>query len=206
MKPIGLYCLALPVLIAAAAPQSASAREVVPLPKFRSVELNGGGRVVLRHGPVQRVTLLEGSTEVSGLRVSSGEQQRRGRNTFISNPDQLVIDVCKRSCNGRYDLVVEIVSPSIDAIAVNGGGTVETTGRFPRQGNVGIAVNGGGEIDARALAASNVGAAVSGGGLILTRPESSLGAAIQGGGEIRYWGDPVVGTAIDGGGKVTRGR
>lgn len=203
MKLINLIVAGAAVLLAAA-PQQASAQTVVPVPEFRSVELNGGGKVILRHGPVQRVTLIRGSTEITRVRVEGGERRRIGKDSYVSNADQLVIDACKRSCSG-YDLVVEVVTPSIEAIAINGGGRIAAEGRFPRQANVGMAVNGGGLIDARALPVSNVGAAVSGGGLIQTRAESTLGAAIQGGGAIRYWGDPTIGTSIDGGGTVTRG-
>lgn len=204
MKLISLALAGAAVLFMSA-PEAAGAQGVVQVPKFRSIELNGGGRVLLRHGPVQRVRVLEGDIRVSDVRVKPAERRRVGGNTYTSNPDQLVIDVCRQSCDGNYNLVVEVVTPSIEAIAVKGGGQIEAAGRFPRQGNIGIAVHGGGEIDARALPASNVGAAVSDGGTILTRAEGSLGAAIQDGGTIRYWGDPVVGTAIDGGGTVTRG-
>lgn len=182
-------------LVGAAAPPPT----LVPVPSFRSIELNGGGRVILRHGPQQRVTLLSGSTEIS--RIEVGPSGRRG----TGNPDQLVIDACRRSCNGRYQLEVEVVTPSIEGVAVKGGGRIQTVGAFPRQPRIGAAVHGGGQIDIRSLPARQVGAAISGGGNILTTAEDTLGAAINGGGAILYWGNPKVGSAVNGGGTVRRG-
>jgi len=41
----------------------AAAAEVVPVPQFRSVELRGGGSVTVVPGPVQRVTIVDGSSQ-----------------------------------------------------------------------------------------------------------------------------------------------
>lgn len=193
MKLISVFAAGAAVLLASAAPQAASAETVVPLAKFHSIQLNGGGKVHLRHGPVQRVTILRGDPRISRLAVGARGTER----------DKLVIDVCRRSC--RDDLEVEIVTPLVSGVAVNGGGRIESEGGFPAQANLGVAVSGGGLIDARALPARNVGAAVEGGGRILTRASGTLGAAISGGGEIRYWGKPEVSTVINGGGTVERG-
>jgi hypothetical protein len=192
MKLISLAVAGPAILFALAAPQGASA-QVVPLAKFRSVELNGGGRVHLRHGPVQRVTFLKGDPRVTRLTVKDNGSQ-----------DRLVIDTCRRSCND-YRLELEIVSPNISGVAINNGGQIQTRGGFPVQDSIGVAVRSGGQIDARGLPARNVGAAVSGGGKILTRASGSLSAAVQGGGNITYWGDPSVTTAIQGGGVVEPG-
>ncbi len=194
MKMSVLLAAGAALLTTAAAP----APTLVPVPEFRSIELNGGGRVILRHGPRQRVTLLSGDTAMSRIEVGGG---RRGGS---SNPDQLVIDACRRSCS-NYRLEVEVVTPSIEGVAVNGGGRIVTAGAFPRQKAIGAAVHGGGQIDIRSLPARQVGAAISGGGNILTTAEETLGAAINGGGAILYWGNPQVGTAVQGGGTVRRG-
>ena len=193
MKLISLAMAGPAVLFALAAPQGASARTAVPLPEFRSIELNGGGKVHLRYGPVQRVTFLKGNPGITRLTVEENGSQ-----------DRLVIDTCRRSCL-EYDLELEIVSPRISGVAVNGGGLVEAGGGFPAQGSIGVAVKGGGRIDARGLPARNVGAAVTGGGRIFTRASGSLSAAVRGGGNITYWGNPSVTTAIAGGGSVKPG-
>lgn len=187
MNRMGLLAAA---LLAGAAP--GMAQEVVPLPKFESIELNGGGSVLLRHGPVQRVTIRSGSTQFTEVRV-------RGRDR------RLVIDACNARCPRRYDLEIEIVIPHVEAVSVNGGGEIVAADGFPRQKSVAAAVHGGGEIDLRALPVREAAAAVQGGGRLLVRPDESLAASVHGGGEILYWGDPEVASSIEGGGVVRHG-
>ena len=174
---------------AAAAP--ALATETVPLPAFNSVQLRGGGNVVLVPGRVQRVTLIDGSTQFTRLRV-----RRDG---------QLRIDTCNERCPHRYRLRIQIESPRLPDVAVTGGGAIRSSGGFAPQHQISAAISGGGMIDVRSVEARNVSAAVNGGGQILVRPRSTLSAAVNGGGEIRYWGNPQVSTAIHGGGSVRPG-
>ena len=82
-------------LLLAAAP--AAAQGPVTVPRFDSVELQGGGQVVLRHGPTQRVTIVRGNVEMTRFSVERG---------------RLEILACVRSCR-NYDLQVEIVTPDI---------------------------------------------------------------------------------------------
>jgi Putative auto-transporter adhesin, head GIN domain len=175
--------------IAASAP--AVAVEPVPVPAFRAVELHGGGIVTIIPGQAQRVTLLEGSTQFTRVRVD-----RQGK---------LEIDACNMRCPRDYHLRVQIETPRIMGLGVNGGGLMTTANGFPRQREIGVAVNGGGKIDARSIDAVTVGAAVNGGGQVLVRSNGTLGAAVHGGGEIVYWGNPTVATSIAGGGAVRKG-
>ena len=192
-------------LIASAAAAPAAAATVVPVPHFESIELNGGGTIVLRRGPVQRVTIRNGSTEFTDVRVTGRGSRRIGRSTVLNSDSRLVIDACNRRCPTRYDLEIEIVTPDVGAVAINGGGEIVVQPGFAQQRTVAAAVNGGGEIDLRALPVRDVAAAVNGGGRLLVRAQESLAAAVHGGGEIRYWGDPDVSTSIQGGGVVRRG-
>jgi hypothetical protein len=175
-------------VLAVSAP--ALALEVVPVPSFRSVELRGGGDVLVRPGPVQRVTIVEGSTRFTRVRVG-----RDGR---------LTIDACNERCPHSYRLRVEIESPRVPDLAVAGGGVVHAAGGFAAQRDLAAAVNGGGKVDARAIDAIDVSAAVNGGGEVDVRPRSTLSAAVNGGGAIRYWGNPQVTSAVMGGGSVQR--
>ena len=168
----------------------AVATEVVPVPAFRSVQLRGGGEVIVRAGPVQRVTLLDGSSRITRLRVI-----RDG---------QLQIDVCAGNCPQHYNLRIEIQSPRAPDVAIAGGGLIHASGGFAPQGELSVAIKGGGKIDMLAVPASSVNAAIQGGGLISVRPRSSLAAAVNGGGEVRYAGNPRVSSAINGGGAVRR--
>ena len=160
------------------------------LPRFEAVSLEGGGRVVLRHGPRQQVRILRGDTGVSSFKVR--------------NRSSLEISACDGRCPRDYKLEVEITAPEIDAVAVSGGGSIEMANGWPTRGNIALAVSGGGSIDTRPVEVRQVAAAVDGGGLIRTYARSSLAASIRGGGAIQYRGEPSLATSVRGGGTVTR--
>ena len=167
------------------------AAEYVSVPEFRSVELRGGGDVTLRSGHAQRVTILEGSSQVTRF--------------YVAQDGKLRIDACNGHCPRHYRLRVEIQSPRVPDVAVAGGGSIRALPGFPAQGKVAAAVDGGGAVDLRSLDASDVTAGVNGGGVISVRSRSSLTAAVNGGGAIRYWGNPAVTMAVHGGGSVQPG-
>jgi hypothetical protein len=177
--------------LAFAASAPALATEAVPLPGFDSVELRGGGEVVIVPGAVERVTLVEGSTQFTRFRVEHGRQ--------------LKIDTCDDRCPHLYHMRVQIESPLVPDLAISGGGVMSVQGGFRAQSQLSVAINGGGKIDARSIEARDVSAAVNGGGELLVRPRSTLSAAVQGGGSIRYSGNPQVSSAIQGGGHIGPG-
>ncbi|HKP34771.1 MAG TPA: DUF2807 domain-containing protein [Sphingomicrobium sp.] len=177
------------VALAVSAPVLAT--EVVPVAGFRSVQLVGGGIVTVVPGPAQRVTILEGSSQFTRMRV-----QPNGK---------LKIVTCDDRCPHTYRLRVRIQSPRVPDLAISGGGVITAAGGFRPQSQVSVAINGGGKIDARAIEAADVSAAVNGGGEILVRPRSVLSAAVNGGGRVRYWGNPRVSMAVHGGGAVSPG-
>ena len=170
----------------------AIAAETVPVSSFRQIELRGGGNVIVRPAAVQRVTIVEGSS-----RVTRAQIVRDGR---------LQIDACNGQCPRGYRLRIVIDTPSIEALAIKGGGQISTARGFRAQRNLAAAVQGGGRIDARELAATRVAAAVNGGGELIVAPASDLAAAVRGGGSIRYSGNPRVSSAISGGGSISRTR
>jgi len=170
---------------------AAFAQTAISVAPFNSVELRGGGHVVIRHGDVHRVTLLKGSTAFTSIRIRDG--------------NQLVIDACNNECPALYDLQIEIVTPDIGAAAVEGGGAIESAGAFPNQRDIATAVRGGGSVDMRSIDAASATAAVSGGGNIQVKAESALTAAVNGGGRIVYWGNPNVTSVVNGGGSVGKG-
>jgi hypothetical protein len=137
------------------------------------------------------VTILEGSSRFTHIYVEHGHNLR--------------IDVCDRDCPPHYRLRVEIQSPRVPDLAVDGGGEISVANGFAPEGHLAAAVNGGGKIDARAVEAADVTAAVNGGGDLFVRARSTLTGAVRGGGVVRYWGNPSVTTAVAGGGSVQRG-
>jgi len=175
------------LLLAAAVP--AVAQTPVALDRFNQIALEGGGSVTLRHGAEQRVTLVRGDPEMTRFSVERG---------------RLTIDACVRSCSD-YELEVEIVLPSFDAVSVEGGGVVRAERGFADPGSLAAAVSGGGLVDVAAVDAGTVAASVQGGGVLRTRARESLSASINGGGSIAYWGDPRIVSSVNGGGSIRRG-
>lgn len=173
-----------------AAPAMAQAAETVTVGHFNGVALNGGGQVVLRHGATQSVVLRKGSTQYTHFTIKDGHT--------------LKIDACDENCPHNYDLEIEITSPDIQSVAINGGGTINTEGSFPATAQMTAAINGGGDIDVTAISAKDATAAVNGGGDIKLTASANLTAAVMGGGEIAYRGHPQVTQAIRGGGSVER--
>ena len=174
--------------LAIAAP--ASSAETVAVPAFRSVELAGGGEVLVRPGAAQRVTIVNGSTSYTRI--------------VVDKQGKLRIDACSSHCPRNYSLKIVIESPNVPPLAIHGGGDITASAGFASQGQLAVAIHGGGTIDARNVSSDHVSAAVSGGGNIKVRPLSSLSAAIRGGGEIAYSGNPSVSSAVTGGGALTR--
>lgn len=181
--------LLLPLVLATAAPLAAA--EIVPVPRFDSVELRGGGSVVVRPGSAQRVVILSGSTQFTRFHL------RQGR--------QLVIDACNDSCPRHYDLRIEIESPSAPDVALQGGGSIVAAPGFASQSELSAAIAGGGIIDLRSVNATSVNAAINGGGRILSGRSANLTAAVNGGGEVRYTASANVSMAVHGGGTVHQG-
>ncbi|MGN6514458.1 MAG: GIN domain-containing protein [Rhizomicrobium sp.] len=170
---------------------SALGGETIAVGPFRSVELRGGGQVTIHRGDSQRVTLNRGSEQYTSFRIEDG--------------NRLVIDACNTSCpNGEYDLRIDLATPDIRGVAIEGGGEIDGAADLPAR-NLSAAVNGGGRIDMRSVHAETVNAAVSGGGHIQIFATDKLRAAVSGGGRIEYWGNPQVSSAISGGGDVRQG-
>jgi hypothetical protein len=186
----------LAVLIAAAtlaaAPAVAAAQTVVPVDRFDAVELHGGGTIMIRQGPVQRVTIIHGDPAV--VRVEVTDRDHGGK---------LIISPCRGSCWSWHDnLEVQVETPDLGAVGIHGGGHIVAQGAFRPRAAVAANIYGGGVIDVKAMPAQAASAAIHGGGKILVAAQSSLAASIYGGGQIRYLGQPAVSTSIHGGGSV----
>lgn len=186
-----MYKIVLAAAAAAALAAPSAARTPVRVGAFDSIELRGGGDVVVRHGRTHSVTIVGGDPNLALIEVD-----RDG---------DLVIRPCRRSCRNQR-LSVEVVTPELDAAAISGGGTIRTEGAFPARGSLALAVNGGGTLDARSIRSDSVAGAINGGGRIRTSPARTLAASIRGGGAITYTGNPRTTVSINGGGTVTRDR
>jgi hypothetical protein len=184
MLPLFAFGLAISVPAAAA--------EIVPVPAFRSIELRGGGTVVVRPASAQRVVFTHGSSRFTKVSVEPNGKLR--------------IEACRSRCPENYRLEMVVESPRMPDVAISGGGKVTAARGFAAQPQLSVAVRGGGRIDARAVSARKVSAAVSAGGDIGVRPQDMLSAAVNAGGTIRYQGNPKVSNAVNAGGSVQRER
>ena len=164
---------------------AASAQPVVTAP-FQSLQSRNGAHVTVRYGPAQRVMILSGAPRIS-----------------VNGNGRLTIDNHKGSHKIRAD--IEVVTPNLQALAVEQGGRLTVAPGFPRQDFIAAAVSNGGRLDLRRLPVDQVAAAVSQGGMIAVQPARQLSAAISQGGNITYWGQPSVSSSIKHGGVVARG-
>jgi hypothetical protein len=185
MRPAALFAV---VAALAVAPALACAETVTPVGKFDALELHGGGTITIRQAPVQRVTVIEATSERPRVEVVDGRT--------------LILAPCTGSCWGSNHFSVLVETPVMSSVAIKGGGHIVAEGNFARQSAVSAAIHGGGVIDLKTMPAQSASAAIRGGGKIFVAAQDSLSASIAGGGEIRYLGQPSVSTAIHGGGSV----
>ena len=175
------------ILALAALAAPAAAQTPVDVPRFDAVSLHGGGDMVVRHGAAQRVSFTATHPDLVEIKVERGN---------------LVVSPCRRSCRDQR-LRVEVVTPSLDAAAIHGGGNIRIEGGFARRDELALAVHGGGRLDAGAADADEIAVAIHGGGTVQTGAPRSLAVAIHGGGTVRYCGEPgSKSVSINGGGTV----
>jgi hypothetical protein len=144
---------------------------------FNAISLQGGGEVIIRYGANRSVRTIRGNPRIA---ISDDNIAVQGGNA-----------------------VVEVVMPRLEAISVDGDGSVRVRGTFPAMPELVSSVTGGGSIDVQAVDAGEVAASVRNGGTIKTRVRNELAASVSGGGSIVYWGNPRdVASAANGGGSI----
>jgi hypothetical protein len=147
----------------------------VKLPPFSGITVHGGAHVILRHGTVQRVTVVKGDLGKADLHISG---------------TTLDISPCKTWCWHVGEFEVEIISPKIDDVVAHSGGALQADGEFPKQASLHLTAHSGGAIEARAIPADAVNALAHSGGSIQLKALSSLEAMAHSGGSISYTGNP----------------
>jgi len=176
------------VMSAALFAGAAMAGTEVKLAPFSGIDVHGGGDVKLIYGPVQRVTVIKGDLKVARIRVTGST---------------LDLSPCDGTCWGSHDLAVEIVTPSIAALNIHGGGSIAAHGNFPKQPHGALNVHGGGDADLAAIPFEEVDAEVHGGGNLRVKALNALTADVHGGGDIVYLGHPAkISTQAHGGGSI----
>lgn len=175
---------------------------------FHSVELAGGNNVVIRVGAKQSV-------------VVKADDNLLNRVTTTVEAGALVVGNTPGSLTPRSPMSVEVSVPSLDAVALTGGGNILVDGieterltvTLAGSGNLfgsGIAtsldvtVSGSGNARFTQLVADEVHAVVSGSGTIFVTATRSLDASVPGTGTIIYAGNPQdVAKSVTGSGAIT---
>jgi hypothetical protein len=191
IRAAGVFAATLVFSLALGTSATVTTQTAIPVAPFSSVELRNGGRVILRYGPTQRVTMLKGSPDCTRVAVADGSR--------------LVIDRVRGQCPDRHELEIEIVTADITSVSVAEGGRISSHGSFPHQAELVATVYSGGMIDIRSMAVDRLTASVEQGGRIFAKPRIALSATVANGGAITYWGDPRVERSVRHGGVVTKG-
>jgi hypothetical protein len=166
--------VASPILLSAAA----LAGTDVSVPHFTDVAARAGAEVKLVYGPAQRVTVLEGDLNRGRIEVKDGHRLE------IAGCDGMF-------CWGNHKLVIEVVTPQIEAVMSQSGAQVTASGTFPKQAHLRVQAHSGGSADTRAIPGETVDAQVSSGGDADVQALSTLNAGANSGGDIRYMGHPA---------------
>lgn len=161
----------------------------VKVAPFSAVNVHGGGEVKLVYGPTQRVTIIKADMKVARVEVKG---------------NSLDLAACVGMCWGHHELVVEVVTPSLEDVEIHGGGSIKAEGNFPKLPHMNVQVHGGGDADIAAIPVDSVNAEVHGGGSLRVKPINTLNAQAHGGGDITYIGHPAhISSQTHGGGSIS---
>ncbi|AEV29067.1 Protein of unknown function (DUF2807) [Sphaerochaeta pleomorpha str. Grapes] len=190
-------------------------RQVRTLPRFSSVTLNGLGTVHLHQGPQEVVITMDERlfdlfvTEVKGrvLHMGFSHWSLLRSLWFLFQTDK-----------GRIDITL----PEIEAVNVNGKGTVLSdpltaeslevalhgASSITLQGNVSklrIVSTGAARFEGRHLVAERCSVKMNGSGRIEIEAKEKLNASVIGAGKLVYWGEPKVTVKTTGASTVKKG-
>ena len=186
----------LPALAAfALAGGGASADTMVPVGQFHSVTIEGMGHVTFVHGAQQRVVLKSGDTDNTKIYVKDGDlvfKSCPGKGWFGWN----------NSCPMGYELNVEVTTPDLSGVEIDGSGKFDTQGGFPQQQKLAIEINGSGNVDLMDMPAASTDVAIHGSGKVHVNAKNDLDVEIAGSGSVVYGGNPHISQTIMGSGEV----
>lgn len=182
-------------LVAALAGGTAFADTTVPVGHFNSVSIEGMGHVTFVHGAQQRVVLKQGDTGNTKVYVKDGDlvfKSCPGKGWFGWN----------NSCPMGYELEVEITTPSISAVEIDGSGKIGARGPFPQQAKLDVEINGSGNVDLMGIPSGSSSVEINGSGKVRLAPRDKLDVEIAGSGSVIYAGAPRISQSIMGSGEV----
>ncbi|HSM94782.1 MAG TPA: DUF2807 domain-containing protein [Rhizomicrobium sp.] len=186
----------LPALAAfALATGAATADTTVPVRQFHSVTIEGMGHLTFVHGAQQRVVLKRGDIGNTKVYVKDGDlvfKSCPGKGWFGWND----------SCPMGYELEVEVTTPSLTGVEIDGSGKIDAQGGFPQQQKLAIEINGSGNVDLMDMPAAVTDVAIHGSGKVHVNTQRDLDVEIAGSGSVVYGGNPHISQTIMGSGEV----
>lgn len=190
-----MKAIILGAIIAALAGGPAFADTAVPVGHFNSVSIEGMGHITFVHGAQQRVVLKQGDTDNTKIYVKDGDlvfKSCPGKGWFGWNS----------SCPMGYELNVEITTPSLSAVEIDGSGKIDTRGGFPQQAKLDVEINGSGNVDLMGMPSGSSSVEIHGSGKVHLAPHDKLDVEIAGSGSVVYAGSPRISQSIMGSGEV----
>jgi len=183
------------LMVASLASTPALADTTVPVGPFHSVSIEGMGHVTFVHGAQQRVVLKQGDTSNTQIYVKDGDlvfKSCPGKGWFGWNS----------SCPSGYELDVEITTPALSGVEIDGSGKIDSRGPFPQQPKLDVEINGSGNVDLMGMPAASSSVEIHGSGKVKTAPHDALDVEIAGSGQVIYSGAPHISQTIMGSGEV----
>jgi hypothetical protein len=173
----------------------AQADTTVPVGQFHAITIEGMGHVTFRHGDRQSVVLKQGDTTNTQVYVKDGNL------VFKSCPSKSWFG-WNSGCPSGYELNVEITTPGLSGVEIDGSGKIESAGSFPQQPKLGIEINGSGNVDLGGIPAASSDVAIHGSGKVRVTAHDRLDVEIAGSGSVIYGGSPQISQTIMGSGQV----
>ena len=173
----------------------ASADTTVPVSQFHSITVEGMGHITFVRGAQQRVVLKQGDTNNTQIYVKDGDL------VFKSCPGKGLFG-WSNSCPMGYELQVEVTTPGLTGVEIDGSGKFDVAGSFPQQPKLDIEINGSGNVDLSGMPAASSDVAIHGSGKVYTTAREKLDVEITGSGTVIYGGNPHISQTIMGSGVV----
>jgi len=174
---------------------------------FSAIELEAGATMVVKVG------------EAPSVRLSGDDNLLKEVRTRVSN-GVLTIDL-EHSCSFRRGLDIEVTTPSLERLAIEGSGdvrvqglggervkfSIEGSGTLRAQGAVQElvgSIEGSGDLKLAELDAAKAELSIEGSGAIEVRVAQALHYSIEGSGSIRYSGAAELAGKVDGSGSIEK--
>lgn len=202
--------------------------EVRTVGGFNGVVVTGAIDVILKAGPVERVTVhaddniaplietrvVDGKLQVGTVSGASFRTRNRlyatveyrelasvnVRGSGDVRADRVKSSIFEATIRGSGDVVIEALESEAVAISISGSGDIVTAGG--RADKLGVVVVGSGDVRFDKLASREAAVRIRGSGDVRVHASESLQVDIAGSGDVLYRGEPRISKKVAGSGEV----